>query len=233
MKVRVLVPAYFDPTGNGLKDWERLLNAAPSITVSAIANPNDGPGAASDQDYRNMIRRAKEVGIEITGYVSTNYGKRPKAEVKKDIDRWVDYYPEIDGIFFDEQSSGEGQVILYRELFDHARSNIKNAVVIGNPGVVPSELYSSQAGADIECIFESDKGFDDFSPPPWVANYPPERFCALLLHVSGVDRMKKSVRKAVEQGMGNVYVTDDKMPNPWDRLPSYWTEEVEVLKKLA
>lgn len=232
MRVCSLVPAYFYPAGNGLKDWNRLMDAAKSISLIAIANPNSGPGAAPDQNYSDVLAQAKGAGIQIIGYVSTNYGKRSAAEIKADVDRWVSYYPEATGIFFDEQSSGDNEIVFYSELFAYARSKFNNALVVGNPGGIPSERYFSEARADIECIFESDKGFNSFTPPSWAGNYSPDRFCVLLLRISNSDFMKK-VRKAVKLGMGNIYVTDDKLSNPWDRLPSYWEQEVETLKQLA
>jgi hypothetical protein len=35
--------------------------------------------------------------------------------------------------------------------------------------------------------------------------------------------MLADLHLAVERNAGGVYVTHDVLPNPWDRLPSYWT----------
>ena len=230
--MRVLVPAYFNPEGDGLKLWDRLLAAAGSVPITAIANPNDGPGDNPDQNYTDVIARAAAAGVRVIGYVATGYGQKDPGAVRVEIDRWVNFYPAVGGLFFDEQSSGDAEAPLYAEFFRYARGRIKDGLVVGNPGVPPSERYLSEAHADVECIFESDKGFDSFMPPVWVKDYDPARLCALLLGVSGADSMKKKARKAAERGIGNVYVTDDKLPNPWDRLPKYWDKEVQVLRDL-
>ena len=74
----------------------------------AIANPNSGPGDERNLDYAAIFTEASNQGITLVGYVSTDYGKRPKADVKKDIDTWIRLYPQIRGFFFDQQPR-EGQ----------------------------------------------------------------------------------------------------------------------------
>lgn len=232
MLIRALVPAYFDPVGNGLFEWERLIHAAQRIAIVAIANPNSGPGEAPDEGYRTIISRAMDVGITIVGYVATNYGQRPISQVNADVDRWVQYYPQVAGIFFDEQSSSDDAVPHYTELFAWARSRIVNGMIIGNPGTIPSERYTSDARADVECLFESDHGFDTFAPPNWTYEYP-DRFCVLPFGVLSTETMERYVSKSMQQGVGTLYITDDvstdDLPNQWDRLPRYWDEEVEAL----
>jgi hypothetical protein len=229
MRGVALVPAYFDPIGPGLNDWNRMLDAAQRIAIIAVANPNDGPGQEPEETYRETIRRASLVGIRVTGYVATDYSNRPAAQVYGDIDRWTSFYPEIAGIFFDEQTASDEGIPFYKQMFSYARDKINDALIIGNPGLLPSERYISEAQADIECVFESDTGFGGFTPADWMANYPADRFCALPLGVASTEAMKNFLLKALNEGIGNVYVTDDTLPNPWDRLPSYWDREVEAL----
>jgi hypothetical protein len=38
------------------------------------------------------------------------------------------------------------------------------------------------------------------------------------------------VQLADERRAGWIYVTDDQGDNPWDRLPSYWTQFVQLIK---
>ena len=229
MRGVALVPAYFDPIGSGLNDWNKLIHAAQRIAVIAVANPNNGPGQEPDETYRETIRRATLAGIRVTGYVATNYGNRPAAQIYGEIDRWTSFYPEIAGIFFDEQTANDDGIPFYEQIFSYARAKINDALIIGNPGLLPSERYISEAAADIECVFESDTAFGDFTPADWMANYSADRFCALLLGVASLDAMRDFLVKALNDGIVNVYVTDDGLPNPWDRLPSYWDREVETL----
>jgi hypothetical protein len=78
--------------------------------------------------------------------------------------------------------------------------NHNDALIIGNPGLLPSERYISEAQADIECVFESDTGFGDFTPADWMANYSADRFCALLLGVASLDAMRDFLVKALNDG---------------------------------
>ena len=43
--------------------------------------------------------------------------------------------------------------------------------------------------------------------------------------------MRDCIRVAVEKKIGTIYVTDAEGANPWDRLPGYWSEEVELVRK--
>jgi hypothetical protein len=241
-RVKALVPAYFDPEDSP-KDWEALIEAGKKISIIAIINPKDGPGDASQQSYRDAIAKAQGAGITVLGYVLTGEGNRPSDEVMKDIEKWVAFYPKINGIFFDEQATGKDKVGTYKAFFAHAREKISGAMVVGNPGTEPSELYLSEAKADIECIFESwgDK-FSEFSPPSWAANYDPKRFAVLLHTLKDTKIMKSDLKKIADSRIGNVYLTDDELPrdangnplegDPWNRLPNYWKDEVETIRAI-
>jgi len=210
-----------------------LIEAAHSVPVIAIVNPCDGPGTSVKQAYKAQIDRARNAGVIVVGYVLTGGGSVPIDYVKTDIGRWRDFYPNINGIFFDEQSDSDDNVKIayYKAIFAYAREKITHALVIGNPGTTFPERYLSEAHADIECIFESNKDFDSFSMPAWTVKYGPARF-AVLPHTVPEQRMLSYLARAVSLPVGNVYVTDDQMDNPWDSLPGYWKKEVDGLKAL-
>jgi hypothetical protein len=44
--------------------------------------------------------------------------------------------------------------------------------------------------------------------------------------------MRRSLDQAVAERIGYVYFTDDRDPNPWDRLPSYRDAEVAAVEHL-
>ena len=124
---------------------------------------------------------AKEAEVKVIGYVNTNYGKRPRQEIEADIDRWVQFYPDIQGIFLDAQASGAEKVGLYAALRDFVRQKIKEAVVIGNPGVICDEGYFSRSAVDAALVFENKAGFDGFELPAWAPKYPTRPFAAVSL----------------------------------------------------
>jgi serine/threonine protein kinase len=231
-RLRLLVPAYFYPAGKGLEQWERVIESPAAGVTVAVVNADSGPGKAADPNYGKVLERARRRGVTVIGYVSTKYAARPLPEVKEDVDRWVHYYPGIQGIFFDEQSSGPDQVHYYATLYEHVHKTRGLSLVVTNPGTICAEEYFARPAADVVCVVEAAKGFSAYIGPAWADRYPPERFAALLCETDPAARMKKNVLEMRVQRIGYCYITDAKLPNPWDRLPHYWDEEVEAVQQV-
>jgi Spherulation-specific family 4 len=224
-RVRLLVPAYFYPAGEGLKHWDRLIESAKQVPVIAIVNPASGPGKQSDANYVKVIDRARAAGVVLIGYVSTNYAKRPAEQVSADVETWYCLYPKIQGIFFDEQASGAEKVDYYVAAGKHVRKAQPKALIVGNPGTVCAEEYVSRSAVDVVCLVEraKDAGAD---LPAWMKRYNRERFAGLLHCVEGKERMGQQLRELVQKNVGYLYLTSAVLPNPWDRLPEWWDAEV-------
>lgn len=41
--------------------------------------------------------------------------------------------------------------------------------------------------------------------------------------------MNNAIELAVKRNAGTIYVTDDVLPNPWDTLPTYWTNKLTAI----
>jgi hypothetical protein len=232
-RLRLLVPAYFYPAGEGLKHWDRLIESAGRVHVLAIVNPASGPGEKADPEYTRLLDRArKQPGLTLLGYVSTRHGKRPAADVKADVDRWLRLYPQVQGVFFDEQASGADQADAYAALYAYARKERRLQQVVTNPGTVCAESYLARPAADVACLFEGADGFADFHLPAWAAGYEPARFGALAHKIGTVEQMRQVIGAAPEKRVGLLYVTDATGDDPWDRLPAYWDEEVAAVQHL-
>jgi len=228
-RTRLLVPAYFYPAGEGLKAWDRLIAAADKAPVVAIVDPDNGPGKRVDENYRALLERARRSKLALIGYVTLSYAKRPVAEVKADVDRWLSLYPGmVDGIFFDEQPSGPEHVAFAAECFAHARRRIKDARVVSNPGTTCAPEYLALAEGPTVCLFENKTGVDAYQPPAWAAKFAAERM-AILLYDVPTAALKRSLQEMGRKRGGYVYVTDASGANPWDRLPSYWDDEVSAV----
>ena len=230
-RLRLLVPAYFYPGGEGLAEWERLLKAPSPELVVIIANPDSGPGEMPDANFVRVIDQAKEKGFTLIGYVSTRYAKRPPEEIREEVDRWVRLYPSVQGIFFDEQASAADRVEYYAALHEYARKQRGLRLVVGNPGTTCAEEYVSRPAADVVCLVESAKEFSQFRPPSWVTGYPAARFAATLCNVDDPGRMKQDILRMADKHVGFCYVTDGVLPNPWDRLPGYWEAELAAVRQ--
>ncbi len=228
--LRILVPAYFRPSGEGLRHWERLIDAARHAPVVAIVNPQSGPGAQLDPDYTRIIQEAVRSGVTCIGYISTRYGKRPPAEVREDIDRWNSFYPDVHGFFFDEQAEHHRHVNHYRALTRYSRRSLHDPLVVSNAGLMCSPDFFTRHATDVICVSENSRPPEASPLPDWLRNVPRHRIC-VLAHSQATDHdVRRSVASAVAQEIGFLYVTDDVLPNPWDRLPSFWDQLVREVR---
>ena len=80
--------------------------------------------------------------------------------------------------------------------------------------------------ADVLVVAE-DEGSDllSWTGPDWILDHDPSQFW-LLGHGADQATMQALFDIARTEGVGNIYVTDDVLPNPWDGLPTYWDDEV-------
>jgi len=231
-RTNMLVPAYFYPAGDGLKHWDQLFEAAPRAPIVAIVNPASGPGKEADPNYTKIIERGRESPIVLLGYVTSSYAKRPLAEVKADIDVWMRLYPDVLGIFVDEQASAEEHLQYYESIYKHIREQHKFKIVITNPGVACSEKYFAKPAIDVACLFEGPRAVDVKELPRWLDKQGWSRAAILAYKAPTAERMRQSIAAAAEKKVGFIYITDTEGANPWDRLPSYWKEEVAEVEKL-
>ena len=236
-KTGILIPLYVYPgsiftntTYNGLIDLAKSNREVPIITV---LNPGNGPGSVVDGNYTYAVRRLQGANITVIGYVSTDYAAVAIATVKLDIDKWVELYPEIQGIFFDEMTYANDQddIDYYVELTNYVKG-LGLEVTIANPGSPFSGEYSAQGAADIIIGWEN-------------STYPTLTQCkedwsggAIDYNMNGRGALVHSQAvyndAEVSQMMkyyGWVYVTEDLLsPNPWDALSSYMNDMAETAR---
>lgn len=233
LQAAILVPAYFYPSSDPNQSyWDEMTTAAQSgAKITAIMNPNSGPGLAVNSDYINAVNAFRAVGGQVIGYVSTNYGNRNQADVLSDIAQYASTYT-IDGIFLDEMSNQADKLVFYQTLKSSIDSINPTYQVFGNAGTNTLEAY--MATADVIVTFENRTGYETYTPDTWVTNYSADRFAHLMYDVATEAQMLLYLDLAKSRNVGYVYVTDDNLinpnslNNPWDTLPSYWTKEVAV-----
>lgn len=225
---RLLVPAYFYPAGEGLTHWNGLIAAADKARITAIVNPATGPGKQADPNYVDVIGRAQKAGVQLIGYVTSSYAKRPIADIQADVDQWLKLYPQIEGVFVDEQTSAAEQVELYAKLYTYVRKEKQLKLVVSNPGTICAEEYLARPAADVVCLFEGPQGLVELKRPAWTYHYQPDRFAALAYGVKA-GQWSNHLETARKKLFGWTLITDATGANPWDRLPSYWRDEVRAV----
>lgn len=233
--LEILVPAYFYPSDQGLEHWNSIAAMASKAPVTAILNPANGPGTAADPAYTSVITNARAAGVKVIGYVHTSWGARPLIEVIRDINRYMTIYA-VDGIFVDEMGNdtSEKMVNYYLSIYHYVKGFDKKHRVVANPGVAAPEVYLSLPVADSVVTFEAgSRQYQHKQVGGWERNYGKDRFGHLIHGVATVDVALKYVDLAEQRHAGLIYVTNHRISgNPWDSLPSYWSDLVsEVCRR--
>ncbi|CAM3659030.1 spherulation-specific family 4 protein [Paracidovorax anthurii] len=235
--LEVLVPAYFHPSSG--TEWSRLASGAstnPSVSITAILNPDNGIFTAADASYVSAINQFIAGGGKVVGYVYTGYGtgSRSLAAIKANIDNYIAVYGRsaISGIFLDEMASETSRLDFYREIYSYIKAKDSSLRVIGNPGMVPAAGYA--AVADVLVTFEGrNSTYATYDPrtTPWLYTVANSHQSSLVHNTATCADMQRAVQSAASAlyNAGPVYMTNLEydpvadVGNPWASLPSYWT----------
>jgi len=196
------------------------------VPTTVVLNPSTGPGTVVDGNYTAAIKRLQGAGCTVLGYVHATYATRASADVRDDVDTWIELYPLVDGIFIDEMTNDDDAS--HRFYFSGLTSYIHGRdlfPVVGNPGSGLGYAYFSENCADVIVIYEGDgypgeatfKG--DFDGGYADVSY--QRRAALLYNVTQQDSgapnfLSTTELKELVRHTGMVYLTNDNAPNPWD-----------------
>ncbi|HLK17241.1 MAG TPA: spherulation-specific family 4 protein, partial [Fimbriimonadaceae bacterium] len=188
-QTELLVPAYFYPSGSGLNDWARMSAVAPQVDLTAILNPNSGPGASVDPNYVAVDDSLRSAGGHVLGYVYSSYGARSLAAVEADIDSYLGMYG-VDGFFIDEMASSPADHAYYKTLYNYIHAKSPNLRVVTNPGTSFDQSYLADPVADTVVSFEgSGSQYAGYSPDPWMSAYPARDFGHVVHTEAGVAAM--------------------------------------------
>jgi hypothetical protein len=214
----VSIPAYFYPGPN----WAEAVTSSPAPGMMILDITSSGAGGAPDRAYAQAVGRAEAAGIQVLGYASTDYGRRPAAAVEAEVRHYRAWY-HVSGMFLDEAAAGTGRLPYYRRLGDYIRAADPGAAVMLNPGTYPSRRYMSLG--DVVLAYEGPyERYATLRVPGWVDRYPAARFSHVVYGTPG-SRLAAVVRLAAARHAGYVYVTDLAGRNPYRALPRYWPAE--------
>jgi hypothetical protein len=245
--VGILVPSYFYPTGGGVGDsWGTMIASAGQVHITAILNPNSGPGNSADPNYTSAMTLLENAGGSVVAYVYTNNGNAPLATVEGEINTYISQYGGLikgfflDGMFLANTIINGNPVDTlpyYDSLYGYIKGLSQSYTVIGNPGqpflngVTPQQYLST---ADVFNIFEgTNAGFSSYPYGlNWFQTYSSNRFDNTIFDVPTASAMVADLGKAVGLNAGYVYITDQTLPNPYSQLPSYWDQEVAAVASI-
>ncbi len=219
-----IVPLYTEPDD---PSWTAIVEAKmahPTVRVVAIVNPNDGPGSSLSRAYTTGIAKLVAADIQVIGYVATGYASNSIASVEATIDKWKSFYPQLEGIFFDEQSNKAKDVAHYQMLSQYAKSR-GLSYTVGNPGIDTDEAYVGVL--DTMLIYETDGVPSVSQMAGWHTKYPKTNFGIIPYKVSAINASFVATARAY---VGYIYLQSDDLPNPWDSLPSYFADLLAALE---
>jgi hypothetical protein len=216
-------PFYIYPTQDAINPILAVAAEYPNVPIWVILDPNNGPGTSIDPTYTSAVAQLRAAGINLLGYVNTNYGHRNKTLVEKDIQTWMTYYAP-DGIFLDLEAVNH---TYYSSVTAYAKG-LGFQMVMGNPGTNINQ--SAGNDVDITNIFEN-----SYLPLPlsqfsnWYNIYPP---AALSVISYNSPTLPTSFITSAAQYFGWIFVTDQTGSDPYDAYPSYFSSFIQFLSTL-
>jgi hypothetical protein len=224
--IRMAVPAYFPPG----PAWQRVIAAAPTVGMVVI-NPASGPGTSTNPQYAQVIAQARAAGIIVLGYVSTNYGQRAEADITADINAYYDQY-SLTGLYLAEGPMEADCTTLepeYRRLVDVAKGRDPQTYMAVGTHFCPTYVYFFDQMVEFAMSWSN---YQLYVTPAWMPAHSPERFCHFI---SGVpeEEAGAAVSRAIANGAGWVFATEQTEPNPWGQLPSYFDAELQAIRTLT
>jgi hypothetical protein len=208
------IPAYFHPDREAA-DWTALVAAARAGEVGIVViNPASGVGTGADPAYRRVCATLTEVpDVVVAGYVDTAYGVRPAGEILAEARAYAQRYG-IRGVFADQVPSGRDRLPAYAALADDLRTAGLGPLLL-NPGVRPDEGYLEIA--DVVVTFEG--SWDTYRAQRPVETGQHRARTWHLVHGTPAGMVDDTRSWMIHAGVAHGYVTDRRLPNPWDGLP--------------
>lgn len=234
--IEIIVPAYFYPSWMpSQNEWHQLTWAAQQgAQVTAIMNPGNGPGTASNSDYVASVNEFRAAGGKVIGYVYTCYGvnhctpevppTRSTGEVLADAQKYANWYG-VDGVFLDEMATQPGQLPFYQTVSSNLRAAHPGWEIVGNPGVAPTAGYAAVANT----LMSFEGAYNAFVNGSFLSGLTNAASTGAIVHgVATVAEMQQVMGLARQYGLGAIYITDGTLEsgNPYLHLPSYWVEEI-------
>ncbi len=221
----ILVPSFIYP-GSG---WDGIASSYPTVGI-ALVNIDSGPGTGPESNFQDQVSAEQAAGVQMYGYVSAAYGDEALSDAETQIDDYASWYG-VNDIFVDEASTNCNLVSSYFQPL-YAYIHAHGGQEILNPGTSTSACY--MAATDILDTFEgSYSQYLTYSAPAWTTGYPATRFFNEIFDTATQSNMVNAVSQSLAQNVGWIYVTDAGLPNPYDTLPSYWSDEVSVVSDSA
>ncbi len=228
----VLIPLYIYPADiHTNKNFNRVMELKRQyvkVPFWVVLNPASGPGDAEDANYKKAIDRLIGSGCMVLGYVATGYGKKPVADVQRELKAWQRMYPRVQGIFFDEMIYEDNEAgVAHQKQLNSLAHSLGYWPTVGNPGAqTPGRYFVKNAAADVVVVHEAASWpteaalhGDYFGG---YADYPPATRAILMHSQKTVDpaaiKMARNYTRWIYVTQDTYKANDAAHANPWDEL---------------
>ncbi|GAB2740599.1 spherulation-specific family 4 protein [Streptomyces bullii] len=206
----LLIPYYEHPSVRPA-EWDAIVAAAPRL-YGVVLNPASGPGDRPDPAFAEVAARLRTAEVRVLGYADTDYGRRPQADVVRDLTRHRDWYG-TDGAFLDQVAAGPDEFPHYQRLAV-AAWGLGCGTLVLNHGTPPHPAYGRIA--DVLVTFEGTWASYRRRPAQPYPDGTGARLCHL---VYGVPPGVALERLARERGATVHCAVPGGGDHPWGTLP--------------
>ena len=233
IKQSVIATTYTYPDGKN-SFWNDILILGKEKVPYVLINPNNGAGKKVEVNYAAQIKKNKEAGIKNIAYIPTTYQKRNIKEIKVEVDKYFEFYgaDSINGFFFDEIATSTPQQVSYmKEVFEYVKSKSKNNLVIANPGASITDTISPYADIFVTSEVSANTYINKFEKPKsnFENNQSNAKHIWHIVHSATPKEYAEIVSLSRQRNAGWLMITDDIMPNPYDKKPSKFIEMVNMI----
>ncbi len=218
---QLVIPAFF----YSASVWAQAADSQPPPSNVILDISGSGAGSQPDPHFEALVRLVKARGITLLGYISTEDGQRPAAQVQTEVRNYKAWYGVTD-IFLDRVSGTASDAAYYRQLASFIHTYNAGSSVWLNPGQYPDQTYMSIG--DVVMVFEGTYAqYLGLQVPGWAGSYPASKF-AHTVYATPASGLARVLELAASRRAGHVYVTNGTGSNPYDALPSYFSDEISI-----
>jgi len=234
--IEIAVPSYWDCSSTN--SYDDLITDHAVVGIAEI-NPESGPESSTAvSDCASFVTGLTNAGIITAGYVDTAEGTVPIDTVKDNILEYVTN-SAVNSIFLDDfegacLTDSQTSTTTYDSYYSAIRTyavGLGIEYIICNPGDWDIDSCFDDI-CDITVTFEGNSSDYVNSYSTSAGNGNPKKQWHIIYDETSATNMETVVNLAVTRGASYVYVTNEKLPNPYASLPSYWATEVSYVASL-
>jgi hypothetical protein len=214
----IILPVYTETSAQ----YNAGYAAVAKVPFIAIINPDDGPGTSRVSSLRTFANNIRNAGGRVMGYINSFYGGLDASvggDAADQMSLYTSFYA-VDGYFIDEVNNSSSY---YKSIKSRAGSK----TVILNPGTNIS--HTANIVINFENPLSGAGGSGSFLNYNSNLSSSGVASGAIIYSTSTAASMRQCVDRAIAAGYDWIYVSNDKEPNPFDGVPSYWQEEIDYI----